>query len=249
MNEAHINIQTPNGIMPTFTCWPDTDAGGDNGEEGAFPAIVFYMDAPAIREELYDMARRMAGEGYYVILPDLFYRFGTIRFPVRNQYARIVWQAIMKELSNAMVMDDTRALLAHMDGDPNVKAGPRACVGYCMSGRFVTTAVATFPDVFTASASLYGVGIVTGKEDSPHFLIKDIKGEIYFGFAETDSTVPAYVIPTLKAELEEHGTNHLLEVHPGTEHGFCFPLRDIYDEAAAEKVYAHFMDMCGRCLG
>jgi carboxymethylenebutenolidase len=240
MNELHIDLETPDGPMPTFTCWPEG--------EGPFPAIVFYMDAPAIREELYDMARRMAAEGYYVILPDLFYRFGTIRFPRRNQYSRTVWQAIMKELSNAMVMDDTRVLLDYMAGLDQVKPGAKACVGYCMSGRIVTTAAAEFPDTFAASASLYGVGIVTAKDDTPHLKVKDIKGEIYYGFAETDSTVPSYVIPALKAELDAHGVDYKLDVHPGTEHGFCFPLRDVYDEAAAEKVYAHFMDMCRRKL-
>ena len=194
------------------------------------------------------MARRMAANGYYVILPDLFYRFGTIRFPVRNQYSRAVWNAIMRELSNAMVMDDTRALLAHMDNHHAVKKGPKATIGYCMSGRIVTTAAGTFPNDFVAHASLYGVGIVTAKEDSPHFMIKNIKGEIYFGFAEIDGTVPAYVIPTLKDELDKHRIVYKLEVHPGTEHGFCFPSRDIYFESAAESVHAHFMDMCRRLL-
>lgn len=241
MNELHVDIETPDGPMPTFTCWPDG--------EGSFPAIVFYMDAPAIREELYDMARRFAAEGYYVILPDLFYRFGHIRFPRRNQYSRAVWRAIMADLSNAMVMDDTRALLGYMAGQDIVKPGAMACIGYCMSGRIVTTAAATFPDVFAASASLYGVGIVTSKDDSPHLGVAGIKGEIYYGFAETDGTVPSYVIPTLKAALDEGGVDYTLEIHPGTEHGFCFPEREVYDKAAAEKVYAHFIDMCRRKLG
>ncbi len=245
MNERHVDIETPDGPMPTFTCWPGPGQKG----EGPFPAIVFYMDAPAIREELYDMARRMAAEGYFVILPDLFYRFGHIRFPRRNSYSRTVWKAIMAELSNAMVMDDTRLLLAYMAGLDIVRSGPKACIGYCMSGRIVTTAAAEFADVFAASASLYGVGIVTSKDDSPHFRVQEIKGEIYYGFAETDSTVPAYVIPTLKAALDQHGVDYVLEIHPGTEHGFCFPQRDVYDETAAEKVYARFMDMCRRKLG
>lgn len=240
MNELHVDIDTPDGPMATFTCWPEG--------EGPFPAIVFYMDAPAIRDELYDMARRMAAEGFYVILPDLFYRFGIIRFPRRNQYSRTVWQAIMAELSNAMVMDDTRLLLDYMAKQPQVKPGPKACIGYCMSGRIVTTAAAEFADTFAASASLYGVGIVTAKSDSPHLRVGEIKGEIYFGFAETDSTVPSYVIPTLKAALDAAGTDYVMDIHPGTEHGFCFPLRDVYNKAAAEKAYAHFIDMCRRKL-
>ena len=35
------------------------------------------MDAPAIREELRVMCRKIANNGYNVILPNLFYRYGT----------------------------------------------------------------------------------------------------------------------------------------------------------------------------
>ncbi len=241
MPEKIVDIQTDQGPMGTFTCWPEGD--------GPFPAIVFYMDAPAIREELYDMARRMAAEGYYVILPDLFYRFGTLRFPFRNARTRLIWRTAMGDMSNAEVMDDTRALLDYMDDQPMVKKGPKATVGYCMSGRLVTAAAGTFPEVFAANASLYGVAIVTAKEDSSHHLVKNIKGEIYYGFAETDSTVPDYVIPTLTAELDKHGIAYKLETIPGTEHGFCFPERDCYHHEAAEMVWRHFMDMCQRRLG
>ncbi len=240
INEQHVTIITPDGGMPTFACWPNGD--------GPYPAIVFYMDAPAIREELYDMARRMAAEGYYVILPDLFYRFGTIRFPTRNKYSRVVWNAVMGELSNAMVMDDTRVVLEYLNDQSIIRLGSKACIGFCMSGRLVTTAAAEFADEYSAIASLYGVGIVTSDDDSPHLRVGEIKGEIYFGFAETDNTVPSYVIPTLKASLDEHSINYTLDIHLGTQHGFCFPLRDVYDKDAAEKVYLHFMDMCQRKL-
>ena len=117
-----------------------------------------------------------------------------------------------------------------------------------MSGRIVTTAAATFPDIFVVNASIYGVGIVTAQDDSPHLGVEDIKGEMYFGFAETDGTVPSYVTPTLTAALNEHRIDYTLDIHPGTERGFCFPLRDVYNKAAAEKVHARFMDMCARRL-
>jgi len=241
MNEEQVNIETPDGDMLCFTCWPDGD--------GPFPAIIFYMDAPGIREELYVMARRMAEAGYFVILPDLFYRFGIIRFPFRNAKTKVIWQAAMKEHTNDEVMIDTRAMLDYMAGLDQVKPGPKATIGYCMSGRFVTAAAGTFPDELAANASLYGVGIVTGKDDSSHYLVKNIKGEMYYGFAETDQTVPCYVVPTLQLELDKHNIDYVLETHSGTSHGFCFKSRDDYDEAAAEKVYAHFMDMCKRRIG
>ena len=238
MNEEQVTIDTKDGEMLTFTCWPEGD--------GPFPAIVFYMDAPGIREELYDMARRMAEDGYFVILPDLFYRFGILRFPFRSPNTAAIWKEAMRNLSNANVVDDTRTMLEYMEAHDAVKDGPKATIGYCMSGRFVTVAAGTFPDVFAANASLYGVGIVTSQDDSAHYHVKDIKGEMYFGFAETDGTVPSYVVPTLQAELDKHGTEYVLETHPGTSHGFCFASRDDYNEAAAEKVHAHFMDMCQR---
>ncbi len=241
MPELQLDLETPDGKMPTFTVWPDGD--------GPFPAIVFYMDAPGIREELYDMARRMSADGYYVILPDLFYRCGILRFPFRNERVVKIFRTAMSMMTNADVMLDTRAMLDYMATLPHVDKGPKATIGYCMSGRLVTAAAGTFPEVFAANASLYGVGIVNEKDDSSHFLVKNIKGEMYYGFAETDSTVPSFVIPTLTAELEEHNIEYVLEVHPGTGHGFCFPERDAYNHETAEKVHAHFMDMCKRRLG
>lgn len=238
MQERHEELETPEGIMPTFVVHPEG--------EGPFPVVLFYMDAPAIRDELYDMARRIAGEGYYVLLPDLFYRFGVIRFPVRTPKSRLVWRECMANMSNAEVMDDTRAMVKLVDSDPKARDGKLGCIGFCMSGRLVTTAAGTFPDRVGTICSMYGVGIVTGKDDSPHYLVKDIKGECYFAFAETDETVPAYVIPTLQCELDAHGINHRLDEWPGTHHGFSFPAREIYDHEASEKSWSIFFDMCER---
>ena len=240
MIENQFVLSTKDGAMATFTVHPEG--------KGPFPAVVFYMDAPGIREELYNMARRIAGEGYYVILPDLFYRFGVIRFPFRDDNTRAIWQTAMANLSNAQVMDDTQSLLAYLDEQEAAKTDSVGSIGYCMSGRFITAAAGTFPAQFKANASLYGVGIVTDKDDSAHFMVKNIKGEMYFGFAETDRTVPAFVIPTLKNELDTHGISYTLEVHPGTNHGFCFEEREVYNKAAAEKVWDIFFDMCRRNL-
>jgi carboxymethylenebutenolidase len=238
MIEFNVNIDSVGGPMDTFVVHPDGD--------GPFPVVLFYMDAPAIREELYDMARRVASNGYYVLLPDLFYRFGVIRFPARNPKARAVWGACMANMSNAEVMDDTRALIDYVDAQPKARGGALGCIGFCMSGRLVTSAAGTCPDRVAAVCSMYGVGIVTGQEDSPHFLVKNIAAECYFSFAETDGTVPAYVIPTLRHELEAHGIEHRLDVWPGTHHGFSFASRDIYDKEAAEASWGIFFDILER---
>jgi len=211
MQERNIDLTTPEGIMDTFVVHPDG--------AGPFPVVLFYMDAPAIREELYDMARRIADQGYYVMLPDLFYRCGTLRFPVRGPKASAIWREAMAQMGNADVMDDTRSMLRHIDEDPAARDGKLACLGFCMSGRLITTAAGTFPERVAAICSMYGVGIVTANDDSPHLLAKNIKARCYFAFAETDATVPVYVVPALKAELAAHDVNYRLDVWPGTGHG------------------------------
>ena len=236
MQERHVTLATSQGGMETFVVHPDG--------EGPFPVVLFYMDAPAIREELHDMARRIASEGYYVLLPDLFYRFGILRFPVRGPKARAIWREAMANMSNAEVMEDTRVMLEHVDGDPAARGGRLACIGFCMSGRLVATAAGTFPDRVAVICSMYGVGIVTGKEDSPHLLAKDVRARCYFAFAETDETVPVYVIPALRSELDAHGVRYRLDIWPGTHHGFSFASRDVYHHEASEESWRIFFEMC-----
>ena len=99
----------------------------------------------------------------------------------------------MNSLTNQSVNDDTGGLLAFLDAQDKAKPGPVGCVGYCMSGHYITSAAAFFPHRIAAAASLYGVGIITDKEDSPHLLLDRVKGELYYAFAETDRSVPPHI--------------------------------------------------------
>lgn len=239
--EKIINIKTDDGAMETFVAAP-----GD----GAYPPVILYMDAPGIREELYDFARRIAGEGYLALLPDMYYRLGKLRFDMSrmDDAMRKEMFGAMGSLTNALVMDDTEAMFQWLQGTPQARKGPAGCIGYCMSGQYVVSAAGTFPDRFAASASLYGVGIVTDKADSPHLLAPRIKGELYLGFAEKDVYVPDNVIPDLKAALDKNKVSYKLDIWPGTDHGFCFPQRAAYVEDAAEKVWTLVFDMYERRL-
>jgi carboxymethylenebutenolidase len=240
--EKEVVITTKHGRMPAFTACPDT--------AGVFPGIVVYMDAPGYREELKNIARRIARSGYYCVLPDMYYRYGTLRFdlPRRNDPMSAVIKAAYNNLSNADVSDDTAGILAYLDAQDQVKPGPVGCVGYCMSGQYVTTIAAHFAHRFAAVASLYGVKIVTDAPDSPHLLIGKIKAEMYYGFAETDPSVPDNVIPALKAALDKAGVKYKLETLPGTQHGFCFPERQVYAAVAAEQVWSRLLELWNRNL-
>ncbi len=241
MQEKTLQVQTPDGAMETFVAHPDGP--------GPFPVVVLYMDAPGIRGELHDFVRRIAGEGYYALVPDLYYRRGRIRLDLRNPDIRTEMFAHMRSLSNAGVASDTSALLDALEGEPAAAPGPKGCIGYCMSGQFIVTVAGRFPEHFRASVSCYGVAIVTDADDSPHKLVEHIQGEIFFAFAEKDEYVPDESLEVLRETLERHGTAHQLDLYPGTEHGFCFPERKwCYVEDAAEDVWRRTFEIFERQL-
>lgn len=248
MIEATHQVETPDGTMECFSVHPD---GGT-----AFPAVILYMDAPGIREELRDFCRRIASNGYYALLPNMYYRPGTTQFDYEELMKPTTGAATMKKmfaamasLTNALVMRDTRAMLDFLSMQPAVKPGAKGCIGYCMSGQYVVSAAGTFPGDFAAAASLYGVSIVTDQPDSPHRLADQIRGELYFGFAETDEYVPDNVVPDLVAALDANSVTHRTETFPKTHHGFCFPERGpMYSEKDAETVWDRVFDLYKRRL-
>ncbi len=242
MIERTHEIETMDGRMEGFAVHPDG--------QGPFPAVILYMDAPGIREELRDFSRRIATEGYFVLLPDMYYRLGRLRFDLAagDEERKRMFSA-MESLSNELVVRDTRGMLSFLDEQPQVAAGPKGCIGYCMSGQYVVSAAGSFPEDFAAAASLYGVGIVTDEDDSPHLLADRIQAELYLGFAETDPWVPDTVPLEMIAALDKHEVRYRIDTWPGTEHGFCFPERDVYVKDAAERVWERVFELYARRLG
>jgi carboxymethylenebutenolidase len=247
MNEYEVEIDTGAGKMDTFICHPD--------ENGPHPAVIIYMDAPAIREELRDMARRLGTAGYYVALPNLYYREGregsygfdyTCLKDDEQHLSRMF--GLMSSLSNEMIVNDTQFLIETIRNDLAAAAGPIGCAGYCMSGQFVAAVGAAYPDDFAAIASYYGVGILTDKEDSPHLNAGKIKGELYLAFAEKDPYVSQEVLEALPAAMKACGVNYRIEIYPGTEHGFAFPERPAYIKAAGERHWERMLALFDRQL-
>ena len=237
-----VEVLSADGVAPAFYAHPDGD--------GPFPAVILYMDAPGIREELRNFARRIADQGYFCLLPDMYYRLGTTRFNLakRDDAMSVVIKACMNSITNELVIRDTKDWLAYLDDHPKASSGPKGCVGYCMSGRYVLSAVGSYPDQFTAGATLYGVGMVTDQADSPHLLAPSIKAELFMGFAEIDPLVPDNVLPDLKTALDQNKVPYQLDVYPATRHGFCFPERAVYKKDAAEDVWVKMFDLYERRL-
>lgn len=244
MIERQLEIATAAGAMNTFITHPERG--------GPHPVVLFYMDAPGIREELRDMARRIAAVGYYVMLPNMYYRNGAEDLgpidPDPESPMRQRMTALMRSLDIPLVMADTDALLAFADADPAADARRVGTVGYCMSGQYALGAATRHPDRVKAAASLYGTWLVTDKPDSPHLTVRDARAEIYIAFAETDQYVPLDWIAPLNQSLTAAGLRHEVELYKAADHGFAFPQRRTYDRAASERHWERLFALFGRNL-
>jgi carboxymethylenebutenolidase len=242
MIEHHIDIPTPDGAMNSFVVHPE--------EGGPFPVVLFYMDAPGKREELHDMARRIAAVGYFVVLPNLYYRRSRdFRVTERTESALAQMFALMGTLDAATTKCDTQAMMEFVDGQPQADAKSIGAVGYCMSGPFVMWAAATYAQRFKCIASIHGANMATDQPDSPHLMAPRIKCEAYFACAEIDKWASPADIRKLQLALEEAGTQHRIEWYAGAEHGFVFPMRaGIYNQGAAERHWERLFDLFGRTL-
>jgi carboxymethylenebutenolidase len=242
MREQHVDIPTDEGAMNAFVVGP--------GKQGPYPVVLFYMDAPGKREELHDMARRLAAGGYFVVLPNLYYRRSRdFSLRERTDAQMAVMFEHMHSLTNAMVVRDTEALLRWVEGQAAANAGRVGAVGYCMSGPFVMAAAASFPERILSIAVIHGANLVTEREDSAHLMAPRIRCESYFACAETDRWAPPPVVSQLETALVGAGTPHRIEWYPGTEHGFVFPQRaGIYQPEGAERHWERLFDLFGRTL-
>ena len=246
MIEQTLDIATKDGAMETFITHPERGS--------PFPAVFLLMDAPGIREGLRDMARRLATVGYYVLLPNLYYRAGrhTIFGPdVLDQGSpeRERMRAVRTKMTIPPVMEDVGAMLAYVDRQSEAKPGPVGAHGYCMSGPYALAAVARYPDRVTAAASFYGTWLVSDAEDSPHLSLGRVKGELYIACAEHDELAPLPMVEELRGLFHRAGTAGEIELYRGVHHGFAFPQRWCYDKPAAERHWERLIALYRRRLG
>jgi carboxymethylenebutenolidase len=242
MIEQHLNIPTADGAMNSFVVQPE--------EGGPFPVVLFYMDAPGKREELHQMARRLAAVGYCVVLPNLYYRHSPdFWLSERTAPAMARMFELMGTLDAATTVCDTRAMLSFVDALPGADATRVAALGYCMSGPFVVWAATAFPDRLRCIASIHGANMATDRADSPHRAVRQLRCESYFACAEIDKWAPPPDIEALRLGLEASGSPHRIEWYPGVEHGFVFPQRGgIYNPVAAERHWERLFSLFRRTL-
>jgi len=225
-------IKTRDGICPNYVYRP---AGS-----GPWPAVLAFMDGIGIRPAMLELGERLAGHGYYVLLPDLFYRSGP--YEPMNPHTVFSDPAQRKTLmekffalaTQANVMSDTRAFLDYLAAQPEVQAGGVGITGYCMGGLMSLTAAGTYPAEIVAAASYHGSRLATDAPESPHRLAPRIKARVYVAGAIEDQSFPDDMKQKLEQALTDAGVDHRIETYPA-RHGWVFRDTPVYDADAAER--------------
>jgi carboxymethylenebutenolidase len=226
-----IEIKTKDGTCPSYVYRP---AGG-----GPWPAVLVFMDGVGIRPAMLELGARLATHGYFVLLPDLFYRSGPYE-PMDPKTVfgdpekrKILREKFFAPASQANVMSDTGAFLDYLAAQPDVKPGGIGTTGYCLGGFMSLSAAGTYPDRILVTASYHGGRLATDAPESPHLLAPKIKSRVYVAGAIEDESFTDEMKARLEEALTKAGVDHEIETYPA-KHGWVFRDTPVYDAAACE---------------
>jgi carboxymethylenebutenolidase len=214
---------------------------------GPWPAVIMYPDAGSTRGVFREMADRFAGEGYVVLVPDIYYRSaGYEPFSIATVFTDPAERDRLRVLASLLTGDalasDAAAFADFLDGRSEVAAGARGATGYCMGGRMALTAAAALGERIGAAASFHGGRLaVEGDPSSPHHGAAAVRAVVYVGAAENDASFDADQEARLHEAYRAYGVEHTIE-HYAAAHGFAVPDNPTYDETAAER---HWKAMAG----
>ena len=244
-----IDVSTRDGAADALFCRPDRG--------GPHPGVVLFMDAYGLRPAVEAHARRLAGHGYCVLVPNLFYR--SRRSPVLENFEERISSgdraALFAELRPMMALltpeaaiTDGQAWLAFLRCRSEVREAPVGTVGYCMGGRLSLRMAGEFADAVSAAASFHGGNLATGEDSSPHLAAVRAAGELYIGHADNDRSMPPEQMARLTRELAEAHVRHTAELYPGATHGWTQTDTPAYDEEASERHWMRLTELFGRVL-
>lgn len=236
-------IETDDGAMRAFVAQP--------AASGRHSAVVMVQHIGGLSETMKIMARRTARLGLLCIVPALYHRLGDIVLDPVNPEPSIsaIRSIAVASLTPAQVRADIGATLGWLQNSPDVQSGPYAIMGFGGGAGQALRLAVDFPGQFRALISILGVGFVRpGDPDSPHLRLGEISGGAYFGFAGEDEIIPASAVEELRQVMAASGVEHEITVHPGVRHGYAFPDRAVYSEAAAEDDWTRIGRMLARHL-
>ncbi|MFF3645163.1 dienelactone hydrolase family protein [Streptomyces sp. NPDC002564] len=247
MPTQHLQIPTPDGLADAFAAFPD---GG-----GRHPGVLLYSDAFGLRPAVRAMARELAGHGYYVLVPHLYYRHGpapVIELPefIGEAERPAVFDALMPLLTGHVGTDraarDAAAYLAFLGARPEVGPGPFGVTGYCIGALLALRTAAAHPDRVAAVAGFHPAFVVTDAPDSPHRVVPGLAAEVHLGLAEGDMSPE--IVRELGPALGEPGPGATYEVYPDTRHGFTMADTDAFSASGSRRHWDRLVPLLRRTL-
>jgi carboxymethylenebutenolidase len=228
---SKVEIKTRDGICPSYVYRPSGS--------GPWPAVLVFMDGVGIRPAMLELGERLATYGYFVLLPDLFYRSGPYEPMDATVFSdpekrKVLMEKFFGPATAQNIMSDTGAFLDFLGEQPDVKPGGIGTTGYCMGGLMSLTACGTYPDRIAATATYHAGRLASDAPDSPHLLAPKMKARVYVAGASEDQSFPDDMKVRLEKALTDAGVEHKIETYPA-QHGWVFRDLPVYDAAAAER--------------
>lgn len=240
VKESDVTIRTPDGECDAYFVTPTS---------GAHAAVLVWPDIFGLRPAMREMGKRLAGEGYSVLVVNPFYR--QMKAPTAPQGAATPIQQVMPQMQalNATThTTDAKAFIAWLDSRAEVDKGKKiGTIGYCMGGPIVIRTAAAVPDRVGAVGSFHGGGLTTNAPDSPHLLIPQTKAQYLVAIAENDDMRQPESKDILKEAFAKANLKAEVEVYPAA-HGWCPPDTQVYDREQSEKAWSRMLAMFEQAL-
>ena len=241
-----ITIPVPDGTAEAYVAGPD---------DRTRPGVLFFMDAIGLRPHIAQMVERIAGWGYTVLAPQVFYRDGQAADlapdgPLDTDEKRATYFAgAMPRVRGLTAEKAVSDIAAYVDALRGISAsGPLGTTGYCMGARLAVRAGTGHPDEFAAVGGFHGGGLATDADDSPHVGIPQARAEFVFGHADHDRSMPPEAVGRLGHALAGAGLLFINDVYAGAPHGYTMADTSSYRAEAAERHYRALESLLERTL-
>jgi len=205
------------GGLPAYVARPAGDARA--------PAVLVIQEAFGLNDHIRDVTRRVAGEGYVALAPDLYWRGGKGRSVGYDELPAAI--GLMQSIKDPEIVADVRSAIGWLEKQAFVRADRIGITGFCMGGRVSYLSACELPDKIKASVPYYGGGIPVDKTEK-------LRCPVLAFFGEKDAFIPLDGVEHLKAEAKRLGKSVEVVVYPGADHGFFCNERASYQKAAAE---------------